>query len=55
MSEVIVDGKTVQYESGRTWLSSDGRSRTLAFDASAGQEQLIHALVFDRKPAVKSR
>lgn len=56
MAEVIVDGKTVEYESGRTWLSADGHSRTLAFDASAGQGQLIHALlIFDKTTAVKPR
>jgi hypothetical protein len=54
LSEVIVDGQTVQYESGRTWLSPDGHSRTLAFDANVEQGRLVHGLlVFDRQATAK--
>ena len=56
LSEIIVDGQTVQFESGRTWLSPDGRSRTLAFDADVGQGQLVHGLlVYDKQAAAKPR
>jgi hypothetical protein len=56
LSEIIVDGQTVQYESGRTWLSPDGHSRTLAFDADVGQGRLAHGLlVFDKRVAAKPR
>lgn len=56
LSETIVDGQTVEYESGRTWLSPDGLSRTMAFDVSSGPGPLVHGLlVFDRKAIAKTR
>jgi hypothetical protein len=56
LAEVIVDGQTVEYESGRTWLSPDGLSRTVAFDVSSGPGPLVHGLlVFDKRATAKTR
>jgi hypothetical protein len=56
LTEILVDGQTVEYESGRTWLSPDGLSRTLAFDVSSGPGPLVHGLlVFDKRATAKTR
>jgi hypothetical protein len=55
LSEVIVDGQTVEYESGRTWLSPDGLSRTLAFDVGSGGPLVHGLLVFDKRATAKTR